>query len=51
MEEYKRLKYHTPLVETEHLKAHTSEVLHVSFSHNGKMFVTCSSDASFVVSI
>ncbi|WAR30958.1 FBXW5-like protein [Mya arenaria] len=42
--EYKRLLYHTPSVESEVLKQHTDQVLHVSFSHNGKMFATCSKD-------
>lgn len=42
--EYKRLKYHTPLVETEVLTEHTNQVLHVCFSHNGQMFATSSKD-------
>lgn len=42
--EFKRLAYHTPLIETEVLKEHSHQVLHVSFSHNGKMFATCSKD-------
>lgn len=44
IQEYKRLLYHTPSVESEVLKQHTDQVLHVSFSHNGKMFATCSKD-------
>ncbi|XP_029635663.1 F-box/WD repeat-containing protein 5 [Octopus sinensis] len=44
MEEYKRLLYHTPSVESEVLKQHNDQVLHVSFSHDGSMFSTCSKD-------
>ena len=44
IQEYKRLLYHTPCVESEVLKQHGDQVLHVSFSHNGKMFATCSKD-------
>ncbi|KAK3576061.1 hypothetical protein CHS0354_018330 [Potamilus streckersoni] len=44
VQEYKRLYYHTPSVESEVLRSHTNEVLHVSFAHNGKMFATCSKD-------
>ncbi|XP_046398451.1 F-box/WD repeat-containing protein 5 [Ischnura elegans] len=47
--EYKRLKYHTPIVETEVLKEHSHQVLHVSFAHNGKMFATCSKDGYIMV--
>ncbi|XP_026672094.1 F-box/WD repeat-containing protein 5 isoform X2 [Ceratina calcarata] len=42
--EFKRLTYHIPLIETELLTEHCHQVLHVSFSHNGKMFATCSKD-------
>lgn len=48
--EFKRLAYHTPLIETEVLKEHSHQVLHVSFSHNGKMFATCSKDGYILVS-
>ncbi|GAB1600846.1 F-box/WD WD repeat-containing 5 [Argonauta hians] len=44
MEEYKRLSYHTPSIESEVLKQHSDQVLHVSFSHDGSMFSTCSKD-------
>lgn len=44
MEEYKRLSYHTPSVESEVLYEHKDQVLHVSFSRNGDMFATCSKD-------
>ncbi|XP_012060141.1 PREDICTED: F-box/WD repeat-containing protein 5 [Atta cephalotes] len=47
--EFKRLAYHTPLIETEVLKEHSHQVLHVSFSHNGKMFATCSKDGYILV--
>ncbi|XP_070154179.1 F-box/WD repeat-containing protein 5 [Polyergus mexicanus] len=47
--EFKRLAYHTPLIETEVLKEHSHQVLHVSFSHNGKMFSTCSKDGYILV--
>uniref|UniRef100_T1JEH6 F-box domain-containing protein n=1 Tax=Strigamia maritima TaxID=126957 RepID=T1JEH6_STRMM len=43
-DEYKRLKYHTPMIATEILYEHTNQVLHVSFSHNGEMFATSSKD-------
>ncbi|CAL7939351.1 unnamed protein product [Xylocopa violacea] len=49
LEEFKRLTYHTPLLETEELKEHSHQVLHVSFSHNGKMFATCSKDGCIFV--
>ncbi|KAK2587588.1 hypothetical protein KPH14_003716 [Odynerus spinipes] len=48
-EEFKRLAYHTPLIETEVLTQHSHQVLHVSFSHNGKMFATCSKDGYILV--
>ncbi|XP_064650003.1 F-box/WD repeat-containing protein 5-like [Lineus longissimus] len=43
-EEFQRLYAHTPLLESEVIKQHTDQVLHVSFSHNGEMFATCSKD-------
>lgn len=43
-EEFKRLYYNVPLIQTENLTDHLNEVLHVSFSHNGKYFATCSKD-------
>lgn len=43
--EYKRLTYNIPMVLTDELQyAHSHQVLHVSFSHNGRMFATCSKD-------
>lgn len=50
--EYKRLTYNIPMVLTDELKdAHSHQVLHVSFSHNGRMFATCSKDGFVHVSI
>ncbi|XP_060516665.1 F-box/WD repeat-containing protein 5 [Cylas formicarius] len=43
-EEFKRLCYKIPVVQTEVLTDHIHQVLHVSFSHNGKYFSTCSKD-------
>lgn len=48
-EEYKRLTDHTPIVETEVLKNHAHQVLHVSFSRNGQYFATCSKDGYILV--
>lgn len=50
-EEFKRMFYHIPIVQTEHLLVHADQVLHVSFSHNGKYFATCSKDGYVIVSI
>ncbi|KAJ8934935.1 hypothetical protein NQ314_013094 [Rhamnusium bicolor] len=43
-EEFIRLCYFIPVVLTETLQEHTDQVLHVSFSHNGRYFATCSKD-------
>lgn len=49
--EYKRLTYNIPMVLTDDIQdAHGHQVLHVSFSHNGKMFATCSKDGFVIVS-
>ncbi|ENN77344.1 F-box/WD repeat-containing protein 5 isoform X2 [Dendroctonus ponderosae] len=48
-EEFKRLCYKIPVVQTETLTEHTHQVLHVSFSHNGKYFSTCSKDGFVTV--
>ncbi|XP_065202814.1 F-box/WD repeat-containing protein 5 [Planococcus citri] len=48
-EEFKRLTFHAPLVETEILKSHSEPVLYVTFSHDGKYFVTCSMDGFVLV--
>ncbi|XP_059174024.1 F-box/WD repeat-containing protein 5-like isoform X2 [Physella acuta] len=47
--EFKRLYYHTPAVLSEERKEHKDEVLHVSFSHDGTKFATCSKDGYFKV--
>ncbi|XP_021340854.1 F-box/WD repeat-containing protein 5-like [Mizuhopecten yessoensis] len=44
LQEYKRLYYRTPVIESEVIRQHSDQVLHVSFSHHGKMFATCSKD-------
>ena len=49
--EYKRLKEEIPIIEYDCLDEHNNEVLHVSFSHNGKYFATSSKDGFIVVSI
>ncbi|CAG2221386.1 FBXW5 [Mytilus edulis] len=47
--EYKRLDFHTPIHLSETLTDHDDEVLHVSFSHDGKLFCTTSKDATIKV--
>lgn len=49
-EEFKRLCYKIPVVQTEILTEHNHQVLHVSFSHNGRYFATCSKDGYVTVS-
>ncbi|XP_014675719.1 PREDICTED: F-box/WD repeat-containing protein 5-like [Priapulus caudatus] len=44
LSEYRRLRYHAPAVESEVLRAHTDQVLHVTFSRDGRRFATCSKD-------
>lgn len=48
-EEYKRLTDSVPCVEYKCITEHNDEVLHVSFSHDGTMFCTCSKDATVQV--
>ena len=48
-DEYKRLCDNVPVVLTEVLTKHTHQVLHVSFSNNGKMFATSSKDGFIIV--
>ncbi|CAG9862839.1 unnamed protein product [Phyllotreta striolata] len=48
-EEFRRLSYHIPIVQTETLLEHSDQVLHVSFSHNGKYFATCSKDGYVIL--
>lgn len=45
-QEYIRLQYNIPRVQSEILTEHSDKVLHVSYSHNGKMFATSSVDGS-----
>ncbi|KAH8404989.1 hypothetical protein KR215_008256 [Drosophila sulfurigaster] len=54
--EYQRLSMHIPFVQAQRLEpsseynhGHTHQVLHVSFSHNGEMFATCSKDGYVIV--
>ncbi|GJQ67242.1 hypothetical protein Trydic_g8147 [Trypoxylus dichotomus] len=47
--EFKRLCYRIPIVLTETITEHANQVLHVSFSHNGKYFATCSKDGYIYV--
>ena len=42
--EFVRLYYHTPVMESEVLKEHKDQVLHVSFSHCGDLLSTTSKD-------
>lgn len=48
--EYERLISRIPMVKTDELREHAHQVLHVSFSHNGKLFATCSKDGFVIVS-
>lgn len=48
-EEYVRLHDQSPAVLCEEVKKHKDQVLHVSFSHNGKMFATSSKDGRIMV--
>ncbi|RUS87208.1 hypothetical protein EGW08_005048, partial [Elysia chlorotica] len=47
--EFKRMYYHTPSALVDEFKEHKDEVLHVSFSHDGSMFATCSKDGYFMI--
>ena len=47
--EYRRLKCRVPCHQVQVLREHTDQVLHVSFSHNGKMFASCSKDGTIKV--
>ncbi|XP_005177824.2 F-box/WD repeat-containing protein 5 [Musca domestica] len=48
-DEYARLTSRIPFVQSERLYGHTHQVLHVSFSHNGEMFATCSKDGYVII--
>jgi len=43
-EEYERLTDRCPCIESEVIRSHTDQVLHVSFSHDGRLFATTSKD-------
>ncbi|KAH8385754.1 hypothetical protein KR009_005905 [Drosophila setifemur] len=54
--EYQRLSNHIPFIQAQRLDptienshGHTHQVLHVSFSHNGEMFATCSKDGYVII--
>uniref|UniRef100_UPI00398EE208 F-box/WD repeat-containing protein 5-like isoform X4 n=1 Tax=Pristiophorus japonicus TaxID=55135 RepID=UPI00398EE208 len=44
LDEFRRLYDTIPCVEVETLKEHRDQVLHISFSHNGYLFGSCSKD-------
>ncbi|XP_049752588.1 F-box/WD repeat-containing protein 5 [Loxodonta africana] len=45
-EEFRRLYDTVPCVEVQTLKEHTDQVLHLSFSHSGCQFASCSKDCT-----
>ncbi|XP_045325377.1 F-box/WD repeat-containing protein 5 isoform X6 [Leopardus geoffroyi] len=45
-EEFRRLYDTVPCVEVQTLKEHTDQVLHLSFSHSGYQFASCSKDCT-----
>lgn len=47
--EFRRLIDDTPSIEVEEVIKHTDQVLHVSFSHDGKRFATSAKDGQIVV--
>lgn len=49
-EEFRRLYDTVPCVEVQTLKEHTDQVLHLSFSHSGYQFASCSKDCTVKVS-
>ena len=48
-EEFRRLYDMVPCVEVQTLKEHTDQVLHLSFSHSGYQFASCSKDCTVKV--
>ena len=48
-EEFKWIHLNTPVLENQVLKLHTDEVLHVSFSNNGKMLASSSKDCKVIL--
>lgn len=48
-EEFRRLYDTVPCVEVQTLEEHTDQVLHLSFSHSGYQFASCSKDCTVKV--
>lgn len=48
-EEFRRLYDSVPCVEVQTLQEHTDQVLHLSFSHSGYQFASCSKDCTVKV--
>ena len=48
-EEFRRLYDAVPCVEVQTLREHTDQVLHLSFSHSGYQFASCSKDCTVKV--
>lgn len=48
-EEFRRLYDTVPCVEVQTLREHTDQVLHLSFSHSGCQFASCSKDCTVKV--
>ncbi|XP_053551302.1 F-box/WD repeat-containing protein 5 [Bombina bombina] len=46
LEEFQRLCDTVPCVEIQRLREHTDQVLHISFSHSGRLFASCSKDCT-----
>ncbi|XP_031555067.1 LOW QUALITY PROTEIN: F-box/WD repeat-containing protein 5-like [Actinia tenebrosa] len=49
LQEFQRLYSETPLIETQVLEGHSDEVLHVAFSHDGKLFASSSKDCLAII--
>lgn len=49
LQEFRRLYSETPSIETQILDNHNDEVLHVTFSHNGKLFASSSKDCFAII--
>lgn len=50
-EEFRRLYDMVPCVEVQTLREHTDQVLHLSFSHSGYQFASCSKDCTVKVRV
>ena len=48
-EEFRRLYDAVPCVEVQTLREHSDQVLHLSFSHSGGQFASCSKDCTVKV--